>query len=134
MNVYPLLVDTDVVSFLAKDHPLARSYDQLLDGQSLIVSVITLAEVEFGMELRNWSADRRQKMRLFLDRFTPFSPDQETARIWAQVRAGCQRKGRPIGFADAWIAATAIQLNIPLVSHNAKDYSAIERLTVVTAN
>jgi tRNA(fMet)-specific endonuclease VapC len=49
------------------------------------------------------------------------------------VRAECDRKGRPIGFADAWIAATALNLNIPLVSHNAKDYEAIDALMVITA-
>jgi predicted nucleic acid-binding protein len=41
--------------------------------------------------------------------------------------------GRPITFADAWIAAAAMQLNLPLVTHNARDYEGIERLVVVTA-
>jgi hypothetical protein len=29
------------------------------------------------------------------------------------MSAGCERKGRPILFPDAWIAAAALQLNIP---------------------
>jgi predicted nucleic acid-binding protein len=33
----------------------------------------------------------------------------------------------------AEIAASALQLNIPLVTHNARDYEAIEGLTVPTA-
>jgi predicted nucleic acid-binding protein len=42
-------------------------------------------------------------------------------------------KGHPIGFADAWIAACARQLNVPLVTHNASDFDAILNLVVLTA-
>jgi len=38
-----------------------------------------------------------------------------------------------MSFPDAWIAAAALQLNIPLVTHNASDYEAIESLTILTA-
>jgi hypothetical protein len=41
--------------------------------------------------------------------------------------------GRPISFPDTWIAASALQLNIPLVTHNAGDYEAIDGLTILTA-
>jgi predicted nucleic acid-binding protein len=44
-----------------------------------------------------------------------------------------QKKGRPISFPDAWIAAAALQLNIPLVTHNARDYEAVDGLTILTA-
>ena len=35
--------------------------------------------------------------------------------------------------ADAWIAAAALQLNVPLVTHNAGDYRAGDKLTILTA-
>jgi predicted nucleic acid-binding protein len=35
--------------------------------------------------------------------------------------------------ADAWIAAAALQLNVPLVTHNAGDYRAVDKLTILTA-
>jgi predicted nucleic acid-binding protein len=77
---------------------------------------------------------RRELMRRFLSRFTPLLPDKETANQWARIRTGRDRKGRPISFPDAWIAAAAVQLNIPLVTHNAGDYEAIEGLTILTAS
>ncbi|SPE34281.1 conserved hypothetical protein [Candidatus Sulfopaludibacter sp. SbA6] len=127
------VVDTDVVSFLFKDHSLAPAYRAILAGRPLAVSLVTLAEIEYGMEAKNWGAARRDLMRRFLARFTPLLPDTETARVWARIKSGCEKKGRPITFADAWIAATALQLNIPLVTHNASDYGAVENLTVLTA-
>ena len=129
----PVVVDTDVVSFLFKDHQLAPAYHSILAGRSLAVSLITLAEIEYGMESKNWGASRRNLMGRFLARFTLLLQDGETARLWARIKTSRERQGRPITFADAWIAATAVQLNLPLVTHNARDYEAIERIVVVTA-
>ena len=129
----PVVVDTDVVSFLFKSHPLAPSYQAILAGRPLAVSLITLAEIEYGMEVKNWGASRRDLMRRFLTRFTPLLPDTEMARLWARIKSACEKKGRPITFADAWIAAVAVQLNVPLATHNASDFAAIENLTILTA-
>jgi predicted nucleic acid-binding protein len=128
----PVVVDTDVISFVFNDHTLAQDYQSILAGRSLTVSLISLAEIEYGMERKNWGASRRDLMARFLARFTPLLPDSETARLWARIKNLCERKGRPITFADAWISAAAIQLNIPLVTHNARDYEAIDELTILT--
>ena len=130
----PAVVDTDVVSFLFKSHSLAPAYQAILAGRPLAVSLITIAEIEFGMEVRNWGTSRRDLMRRFLTRFTTLMPDTETARVWARIKSGCEKKGRPITFADAWIAASAVQLNIPLATHNAGDFEAADGLSILTAN
>jgi predicted nucleic acid-binding protein len=61
----PVVVDTDVVSFLFKTHPFAPAYQAILADRSLAVSLITLAEVEYGMQAKNWGAARRDLMRRF---------------------------------------------------------------------
>ena len=129
----PVVVDTDVVSFLFKSHSLAPAYQTILAGRPLAVSLITLAEIEYGMEVKNWGVSRRELMHRFLARFTPLAPDTETARLWARIKSGCEKKGRPIAFADAWIAAAALQLNVPLVSHNISHYGAVGNLIILTA-
>jgi predicted nucleic acid-binding protein len=52
----PAVVDTDVVSFLFKAHSLAPAYQAILAGRPLAVSLITLAEIEYGMQAKNWGA------------------------------------------------------------------------------
>ena len=64
----PAVVDTDVVSFLFKNHSLAQAYPVILAGRPLAVSPITLAEIEYGMEAKDWGAARRDLMRRFLTR------------------------------------------------------------------
>jgi hypothetical protein len=129
----PVVVDTDVVSFLFKSHSLAAAYQAILAGRALAVSLFTVAEIEYGMEAKSWGATRRDLMRRFLARFTTLLPDAETARLWARIKNGCEKKGRPIAFADAWIAAAALQLNVPLATHNASDFEAIDGLLILTA-
>jgi tRNA(fMet)-specific endonuclease VapC len=128
-----VVVDTDVVSFLFKSHQLAPTYQAILASRPLAVSLITVAEIEYGMELKRWGVSRRNLMHRFLDHFTTLPPDTDTALVWARIKTGCERKGRPITFADAWIAAAALQLNIPLVTNNSRDYQAIDGLVVLTA-
>jgi len=51
----PAVVDTDVISFLFKNfknHSLAPAYQTILAGRLLAVSLISLAEIEYGMERR----------------------------------------------------------------------------------
>ena len=128
-----VVVDTDVVSFLFKSHSLAPAYQAILAGRALAVSLFTVAEIEYGMEAKNWGATRRDLMRRFLARFTTLLPDAETARLWARIKNGCEKKGRPIASADAWIAAATLQLNVPLATHNASDFEAVDGLTILTA-
>ena len=85
------------------------------------------------MEAKNWGVRRRDLMSRFLSRFKPLAPDLGTAKRWALVKAGCEKKGRPISFPDAWIAAAALRLNIPLVTNNASDYESVDGLTILTA-
>jgi predicted nucleic acid-binding protein len=129
----PAVVGTDVVSFLFKSHSLAPAYQAIFAGRALAVLLFTLAEIEYGMEAKNWGSTRRDLMRRFLARFTTLLPDAETARLWARIKNGCEKKGRPIAFADAWIAAAALQLNVPLATHNVSDYEAVDRPLILTA-
>ena len=49
----PAVVDPDVISFLFKNHSFATAYQELLANRPLAVSLITLAEIEYGMEVKN---------------------------------------------------------------------------------
>jgi predicted nucleic acid-binding protein len=52
---------------------------------------------------------------------------------WAEVATGAKRKGRPIQTADAWIAASALHYQVPLITNNRDDYAAVDGLVVLSA-
>jgi predicted nucleic acid-binding protein len=58
-------------------------------------------------------------------------PDERACAIWAEVVDQCRRAGQPIQTADAWIASTARQWRVPLVTADFRDYAAIGDLDVV---
>jgi predicted nucleic acid-binding protein len=72
-------------------------------------------------------------MAEFLERFTIVLVDRALCRLWAEVGDRARRRGRPIQTADAWIAATALSLGVPLVTHNPADYAGVDGLALLTA-
>ena len=127
-----IVVDTDVVSFLFKNHPIGRRYDSDLAERVALISFMTVAEVERWAIQYHWSEHRVHWLHLYLQRFTvvPSSPD--LCRQWAQAMVSAQDAGRRIECADAWIAATAIVYDAPLVTHNRRDYLGVPGLSIVS--
>lgn len=126
-----IIVDTDVLSFLFKNHPIGHLYDADVAGHAAGVSFMTVAEIERWALQYRWSSRRLDWLRLFVERFTvvPSSPD--LSRKWAEVMVTAQAAGRRIETADAWIAATALLYDVPLVTHNGSDYLGVPGLRVI---
>ena len=61
-----------------------------------------------------------------------YYPDDRMCTLWATLVAALRRTGRQIAPHDAWVAATAIYLNVPLVTHNAGHYQEVPDLQVLT--
>ena len=127
-----VVVDTDVASFIFKNHSTAALYDRELVGRVPLISFMTTAEVERWALLRRWSDQRTDWLRLYLKRFTlvPSSPD--LCIKWAEVMVTAQAVGRRIESADAWIAATALLYGAPLITHNRKDFLGIPGLHLIS--
>ena len=56
----------------------------------------------------------------------------EMAEHFARLRAHRRSIGREIETADAWIAATALWLECPVVTHNRRDFQDIPGLEVIS--
>ena len=127
-----IVVDTDVVSFLFKNHPIGIRYDRELAGRVALISFMTSAELERWAVQYRWGEQRLHWLHLYLKRFTvvPSSPD--LCRKWAEVTVAAQTAGRRIECTDAWIAATALLYGVPLVTHNAHDYLGVPDLTLIS--
>jgi predicted nucleic acid-binding protein len=127
-----LVVDTDVVSFLYKRDTRAELYRPHLTSPPFVISFMTLAELRSWMRHRNWGATRRRRLERYLQRYQVIYATDALCDHWAAATDSARRQGRPIGAADAWIAATALLLNVPLVTHNRTHYEGVEGLTVIS--
>jgi tRNA(fMet)-specific endonuclease VapC len=127
-----VVVDTDVASFLFKNHPIGLRYDPELAGRVALISFMTVAEVERWAIQYRWGEQRLHWLHLHLKRFTvvPSSPD--LCRNWAEVMVAARSAGRRIECADAWIAATSLLYDAPLMTHNRNDYLGVPGLRLIS--
>lgn len=128
----PLVLDTDVLSFIFRSDTRAALYAPHLFGHVLTISFQTRAEMLRGAISANWGARRRQELDRWLRRYAIVHSSDELCLRWAEALAGARRAGRPIAAADAWVAATALLLGVPLITHNAGDYAGVASLTVIS--
>jgi predicted nucleic acid-binding protein len=128
----PVVLDTDVVSFLFKNDSRAQSYLAHLHDRQWLISFMTEAELEQWALQSNWHAKRIDWLRIFLARFGIIPSSHDLIVKWAEVMVAARRAGRRLETADAWIAATAVLYDAPLVTHNASDYAGVPGLKLVT--
>src|SRR5438552_2277456 len=115
------LMDTDVASYMLKGHSLAPRYRRHLQGHDLAVSFMTVAELhEWGFRAR-WGKTRFRQLQALLSGLDMIPSSADLEWRWGAVRF--ERRHRPIGVADAWIAATALVHGYDLVTHNAADFT-----------
>ncbi len=126
-----LLVDTNVVSFIMKKHALAADYRPLLRGSRPAISFMTVAELYEGAYQARWGRKLFQRLELTLQDYALLQSSLDVAQRWGEVRF--QRRQQPISVEDAWIAATALVYDCPLVTHNPADFRGIRGLRIVTA-
>jgi predicted nucleic acid-binding protein len=124
------VVDTNIVSFLMKKGVLARRYQPHLVGHRLFVSFMTVAEMLEGAERARWGEARRKQLERILGGYLTIPSSRRLCELWARLRA--ERRRQPISGDDAWIAATALARDCPLVTHNPKDFKGISNLVVIT--
>jgi len=129
-----LVIDTDVVSFgFRQDALYANKYGPAIQGSRAVISFMTLAELQFGMLNRRWGKKRQSKMFAHLQQYyVRYGVSTEICDTWAEVVWQAKQQGRILHSADAWIAATALVLNVPLVTHNAKDFQYLPKLQVLS--
>ncbi|MEI9983709.1 MAG: PIN domain-containing protein [Aliidongia sp.] len=105
------LLDTNVVSEWMRLRPDSGVVAWLADTDEdrIFISVVTLAELRYGVE-RLPAGARRDRLDVWLTEQLParfekrmLSVDDETAQAWGRVTARRQAVGRPIG---AWMRSS----------------------------
>lgn len=125
--------DTDVLSFLFNRDPVrAPRYAPHVRERNLVIPFAVVGEMFYGAQQRGWGISRRLQLERFVRSYEIEYPNFAICEIWAEVRVSARRLGRPIERQDAWVAATALYLDAPLVTHNAAHYAAVPDLEVIS--
>jgi tRNA(fMet)-specific endonuclease VapC len=122
------LLDTSVFSQPLRRRPVPTALARWRDAgdDACRVSTVTLAEVEFGLQLEGGS-QRRERFRALLEgRLGVIETDQAVWRDFARRKARQQALGLPVADLDLLIAACAACHMLVVATLNARDFSRIE--------
>lgn len=112
------MLDTNTVSHLIRQHPAVTRRVVETPMATLCISVITEAELLFGLAKRPKATALHQVVRELLRRIDVLAWDSATATIYGPLRAGLAAIGKTMGPLDLLIAAHAIATGSVLVTND----------------
>jgi toxin FitB len=127
------LLDTNVVSEWTRPQPDATVVSWLagVDEDRVFLSVVTLAELRYGIE-RLALGRRRTRLEEWLTGELPLRfegrvlpIDHAIADGWGKVAARSEAQGKPMDSIDAFLAATAEVHGLMLVTRNSADFEPV---------
>ena len=121
-----IVVDTNIVVSLLSSHPdeVARTelYRSHIEGKAIAISFQTEAELMVQREAQGWDLTKLMT-QISNYEIVPFSDDLRGCYITLRseaIRRNRRNEGPLLGPADGWIAAAALMLDCPLVTHDRK--------------
>jgi toxin FitB len=125
-----IILDTNVISELARraPDPGVLSWLDSLDISDVATTAVTAAELRYGVARLPEGHRKRELTAVirgilaedFYGRVLPF--DERASVRYADIVAGRERTGRPIGVADAQIAAICRDAGAILATRNTADF------------
>ena len=126
-----IILDTNIISELTRQAPEPRvvSWLDSLPAEEVGTTAVTAAELLYGVA-RMPAGRRKRELAAavrgllgdeFRDRILPF--DEHCASRYADIVCGRETLGRPIGVADAQIAAICRTAEATLATRNTADFS-----------
>jgi predicted nucleic acid-binding protein len=121
------LLDTNVLSEAGKPSPAASVCSFLVGNADLLISVISIHEIEYGVGLLPPSrrrADLESRMAMVISTFGAriLPVGEPEAKRAAHLRAEARRLGRTLHLPDALIAATAKERGLTMATRNVADF------------
>jgi len=113
------LLDTNTASYVIKGNfPHVRERLLKVPMNEVGISVVTEAELRFGVARRPQAARLKLAVDEFLVRVEILTWDSPAARHYAALRAALEDSGTPMGNLDMMIAAQALSVDAVLVTHD----------------
>jgi predicted nucleic acid-binding protein len=128
------LLDTNAVSEWVKlrPNPGLIGWMESADEDRIFISVVSLAELRYGME-RLAAGSRRNRLEGWLRDELPLRfegrilpVDTDVAEAWGKTVSRSEAAGRPMGVMDAFLAATAEIRRLTLVTRNVSDFPLLK--------
>ncbi|MCL2081310.1 MAG: type II toxin-antitoxin system VapC family toxin [Oscillospiraceae bacterium] len=122
------LLDTNIcIYFLNKTEKIKEKIDKI-PSDDISVSLITLAELQFGAYNSTHVQDNLRRVEFFEKTVQTVSLTSEITEEYARIKSKLRKSGRPVDDFDILIGATAIVGNLTLVTNNERHFAHMDGL------
>jgi len=124
------MLDTNICIYLMKHQPpeVRARFDECFVGE-VVISAITLAELEFGVACSGAMRERNQAALDSLVVDIPVAPFEGlAARAYGPLRAANRERSKDA--MDKLIAAHALAMNVTLITNNETDFLGFDGLKI----
>jgi tRNA(fMet)-specific endonuclease VapC len=125
-----MMADTTYLVGLWRRQPAALRFAREHAEEPMTLSWVVRAEFEAGSR---YAGHRSEDVATFLEAFQSYGQALDCVDAYARVavyfKAG--KKLQEVGQNDVWIAAAALTLGQPLITHNVRHFESIPGLQVI---
>jgi len=125
------MLDTNIcIHALKRNEPEVLSRLENTRPQDIAISSVVATELWTGVLKCRQRQRNEQALKEFLSFVEVLDWPQGAARVYGEIRAELEAKGRPIGAMDLLIAAHAVHERATLVTRNGREFERIRELRV----
>ncbi|MBR4224566.1 MAG: type II toxin-antitoxin system VapC family toxin [Oscillospiraceae bacterium] len=125
------LLDTNICIYAQKGvRSVCEQIKRNMD-EGIAISVITLAELEYGLGKSQHYARSRLALEKFLSPFEILPFDATAAARYGKICADLSMSGTRIGTMDMLIAAHAYSRGLTVITHNVKEFERVQGLEII---
>jgi tRNA(fMet)-specific endonuclease VapC len=125
------MLDTNMIAYAKNRRPeVVLEHLMQHDPSQICISSITMAELEYGVHNSSKPEQNRTALMMFLSEITILPFDSDASFEYGKIRYDLKSKGILIGGNDLLIAAHAKSLGLTLVTHNTREFSRVEGLSI----
>lgn len=122
------MLDTNLCLRVLRDRPQELRVRFNQEAELLCISTIVLTELLYGAEKSSRSVENRREVERLAARLQVLQFDEAAASHSAEIRAGLERRGFPIGGYDVLIAGHARSRGLVVVTGNLREFNRVDGL------